>query len=70
MAGATFPAVYNAANEVAVDAFASGAIGFLDIVDTIERVVGEHSAPSSITLESVLEADAWARTAAMKFLSK
>jgi 1-deoxy-D-xylulose-5-phosphate reductoisomerase len=70
MAGATFPAVYNAANEVAVDAFASGAIGFLDIVDTIERVVGEHSAPPSITLESVLEADAWARTAAMKFLSK
>ena len=70
IAGKTFPAVYNAANEVAVDAFNSGAIGFLDIVDTIERVVGEHSAPNSIDLESVLAADAWARDASMKFLSK
>ena len=68
--GATFPAVYNAANEVAVDAFNAGAIGFLDIVDTIERVVGEHTAPSAIDLESVLAADAWARTEAKKFLSK
>ena len=68
--GSTFPAVYNAANEVAVDAFNSGAIGFLDIVDTVERVVGEHSAPSEIDLESVLGADAWARAEAKKFLSK
>ena len=70
IAGATFPAVYNAANEVAVEAFTAGTVGFLDIVDTIERVVGEHTAPASVTLESVLDADAWARTAAMKFLSK
>ena len=70
IAGVTFPAVYNAANEVAVEAFTAGTIGFLAIVDTIERVVGEHTAPASVTLESVLEADAWARTAAMKFLSK
>ncbi|MFM2411992.1 MAG: 1-deoxy-D-xylulose 5-phosphate reductoisomerase [Actinomycetota bacterium] len=69
-AGATFPAVYNAANEVAVDAFNAGTIAFLDIVDTIERVVGEHTAPSSLDLESVLAADAWARDAAMNFLSK
>ena len=68
--GSTFPAVYNAANEVAVDAFNSGTIGFLDIVDTVERVVGEHSAPSEIDLESVLGADAWARAEAKKFLSK
>jgi 1-deoxy-D-xylulose-5-phosphate reductoisomerase len=70
IAGVTFPAVYNAANEVAVEAFTAGTIGFLDIVDTIKRFVGEHTAPASVTLESVLEADAWARTAAMKFLSK
>jgi 1-deoxy-D-xylulose-5-phosphate reductoisomerase len=70
VAGKTFPAVYNAANEVAVDAFNSGAIGFLAIVDTIERVVGEHTAPDRIDLQSVLAADAWARESAMKFLSK
>lgn len=68
--GATFPAVYNAANEVAVDAFNSGEIGFLDIVDTIERVVGEHSAPHALELDAVLAADAWARTEAKKFVSK
>jgi 1-deoxy-D-xylulose-5-phosphate reductoisomerase len=70
VAGKTFPAVYNAANEVAVEAFNLGAIEFLDIVDTIERVVGEHFAPDTIDLESVLAADTWARAEAKKFLSK
>ena len=36
------PTVYNAANEVGVDAFHDGQIGFLDIVDTVARVVDEH----------------------------
>jgi 1-deoxy-D-xylulose-5-phosphate reductoisomerase len=44
VAGGTFPAVYNAANEVGVDAFHEGQIGFLDIVDTVARVVDEHAA--------------------------
>ena len=39
---ATYPAVYNAANEECVDAFLAGRIGFLDIVDTVERVVGRR----------------------------
>jgi 1-deoxy-D-xylulose-5-phosphate reductoisomerase len=64
-AGGTLPAVFNAANEVAVDAFHDGAIGFLDILDVIERVVDAHAPEAgSPTLESVLEADAWARDAA------
>lgn len=41
-AGGTAPAVYNAANEVLVDAFCAGRIGFCDIVDTIARVVDDH----------------------------
>lgn len=41
-AGGTAPAVYNAANEVLVDAFCAGRIGFLAIVDTISRIVDEH----------------------------
>ncbi|TDT32902.1 1-deoxy-D-xylulose-5-phosphate reductoisomerase [Naumannella halotolerans] len=44
-AGGTAPAVFNAANEVAVDAFCEGAIGFTDIVDTVERVVEDHLRP-------------------------
>ena len=39
---ATHPAVYNAANEECVEAFLTGRIGFLDIVTTVERVLGEH----------------------------
>nr|WP_281496827.1 1-deoxy-D-xylulose-5-phosphate reductoisomerase [Ornithinimicrobium sp. F0845] len=43
-AGGTHPAVYNAANEICVDAFHDGTIGFLDIVDTVARVVRAHEA--------------------------
>ncbi len=46
-AGATFPAVFNAANEQAVDAFHEGRLGFLDIVELIERVVDRHDRPQS-----------------------
>ena len=42
-AGGTFPAVYNAANEVCVDAFHDGTIRFTDIVDTVGRVVDAHA---------------------------
>ncbi|MCZ2402489.1 1-deoxy-D-xylulose-5-phosphate reductoisomerase [Paenarthrobacter sp. Z7-10] len=59
--GSTYPAVYNAANEEAVHAFHAGRIGFLDIVDTIEAVLGEHSAFSQLSIESVLDAEKWAR---------
>jgi 1-deoxy-D-xylulose-5-phosphate reductoisomerase len=64
-AGGTHPAVYNAANEVCVDAFHDGLIGFLDIVDTVAAVVEEHAttgAGDAGSVEGVLEADSWART--------
>ena len=63
-AGGTFPAVYNAANEQAVDAFHAGAIGFLDIVDTIAAVVDAHEAPDELTRDSLAETEAWARRTA------
>lgn len=59
--GSTYPAVYNAANEEAVEAFHRGKIFFTQIVDVIERVVDAHSAPEALTLESVLAAEKWAR---------
>lgn len=70
-AGGTHPAVYNAANEVCVDAFHDGAIGFLDIVDTVAAVVEAHettSAGDAGSVEGVLEADAWARARAAELL--
>lgn len=63
-AGGTYPAVFNAANEEAVEAFHEGAIGYLDIVDTIRRVVDRHETEGSLTRESLAEAERWARETA------
>ncbi len=65
--GGTAPAVYNAANEVCVEAFLHGEIRFTDIVPTVEHVLGLHDVPSTqeeLTVDDVLGADAWARDAA------
>ena len=63
-AGKTFPAVYNAANEQAVHAFHDGRLSFLGIVDTIQRVIDAHDAPDDLTLETLMEAETWARSTA------
>ncbi|MFD5225147.1 1-deoxy-D-xylulose-5-phosphate reductoisomerase [Microbacterium sp. NPDC058342] len=63
-AGSTFPAVYNAANEQAVNAFHDGRLSFLGIVETIQRVIDAHDAPEALTLEMLAEAEAWARAKA------
>ncbi|MGL4745430.1 MAG: 1-deoxy-D-xylulose-5-phosphate reductoisomerase [Dermatophilaceae bacterium] len=69
-AGGTFPAVYNAANEVCVDAFHDGAIRFPGIVDTVRRVVDLHDQGDvgTMTVDSVLAADRWARSQARAVL--
>jgi len=67
--GGTAPAVYNAANEVCVQAFMGGEIRFTDIVPTIERVLSAHDVPSEqtdLTVEDVLAADSWARERASR----
>ena len=63
--GGTAPAVYNAANEVCVEAFRSGRLRFVDIVPTVGAVLATHDVPSDrgLTVEDVLGADAWARAA-------
>jgi 1-deoxy-D-xylulose-5-phosphate reductoisomerase len=60
-AGLTYPAVYNAANEQAVEAFHAGRIGFNQIVEVIERVVEAHDADPILSLDAVLAAEIWAR---------
>ena len=64
--GGTAPAVYNAANEVAVDAFHEGRLRFPDIVATVAHVLDRHDVPSKehLTVDDVLSADAWARAEA------
>jgi 1-deoxy-D-xylulose-5-phosphate reductoisomerase len=61
--GGTAPAVYNAANEVCVEAFLRGRLRFAGIIDTVARVVSERdgSSRTEVTLDDVLAADGWAR---------
>ncbi len=66
--GGTAPAVYNAANEVCVDAFRRGLIPFTSIVPTIQGVLSRHDVPSEVTVEDVLAADDWARSRARQLI--
>jgi 1-deoxy-D-xylulose-5-phosphate reductoisomerase len=62
--GGTLPAVLNAANEIAVEAFVTGKINFPQITETVRRTMERHSVVCHPTLGQILEADAWARTEA------
>lgn len=66
-AGGGTPAILNAANEVAVEAFLQRRIGFLDIVETVERVLDALGTPAAATLEQVIALDEEARRAARTF---
>ena len=57
--GQTYPAVLSASDEVAVNAFLKGRIGFTDIHRVVESVVDAHTATSGESLEELLAADAW-----------
>jgi 1-deoxy-D-xylulose-5-phosphate reductoisomerase len=62
--GGTMPAVLNAANEVAVQAFLDRKIGFLGIAETIRRTMDAHKPVEVSTLEDALGTDVWARAKA------
>lgn len=64
--GGTFPAVLCAADEVAVDLFLRGEIGFMDIPRLIIWVLKEHRNVSSPSLDDILAADKWARQKALE----
>ncbi|MDI6770998.1 MAG: 1-deoxy-D-xylulose-5-phosphate reductoisomerase [bacterium] len=66
--GGTAPVVLNAANEVAVDRFLSGAICFTGIAATVAEVLARHEPRPAPTLGAVLEADAWARARASEMI--
>jgi 1-deoxy-D-xylulose-5-phosphate reductoisomerase len=72
-AGACFPAVFNAANEECVGAFLAGRTRFVDIVETVRRVVDEWSAhpeneSGTLDVDTVLSAETWARKRAHEVL--
>jgi 1-deoxy-D-xylulose-5-phosphate reductoisomerase len=59
--GGTLPAVLNAANEVAVEAFVNRKIAFPQITETVRRTMDAHEVVPHPTLEQILAADTWAR---------
>jgi 1-deoxy-D-xylulose-5-phosphate reductoisomerase len=68
--GGTMPAVLNAANEIAVQAFLDGEIRLPEIPRIIESVMDEHELQTVSSLEIVLETDRWARGRAIMKLEK
>ncbi|WP_445003537.1 1-deoxy-D-xylulose-5-phosphate reductoisomerase [Halomonas mongoliensis] len=69
-AGGTAPAVLNAANEVAVEAFLEGRLAFTGIAELVARVRDIEPIAPACDLETVLEADARARCAAREWLAR
>lgn len=69
-AGGISPAVFNAANEVAVSSFLDGRIPFGRISEVIESVLDEHTPAPAATLAAVREADRWARERALVYVRR
>ncbi|MBC8242938.1 MAG: 1-deoxy-D-xylulose-5-phosphate reductoisomerase [Verrucomicrobia bacterium] len=67
--GGTLPAVLNAANEIAVDAFCDRQTSFPGISDAVGQVLDRHEVIGQPSLEQILQADAWARDAARDVLA-
>ena len=67
--GGTLPAVLNAANEVAVEAFRSGKIPFPGIWKCVAAVMDSHLVQPSTSLDTVVTADRWAREAAATYIA-
>ena len=59
--GGTYPAVLAAADEVAVEQFLAGRIGFTDIASVLDGALAAHRPAADDSLDAVLEADQWAR---------
>jgi 1-deoxy-D-xylulose-5-phosphate reductoisomerase len=68
--GGTAPAVFNAANEVAVAAFLAGAVPFTGIADLIERALAAHEVGPADSLDTVIAADTQAREVAAAAVRK
>ena len=68
--GLTYPLVYNGANEAAVEAFCSGAIGFLDIERVVDYTLNQHTPKALDTLEEIVNEDRLARESAKKTIER
>ena len=71
IAGGTYPTVLSGADEVAVEAFSRGELRFPQIVEVVERVLERHQPASHpVNLDSIREADSWARAEALHVIQQ
>ena len=68
-AGGVAPAVLNAANEIAVEAFLAGKIAFLEISVIIQQVLDRHDPHLPVHLDDILHADRYARVEARRLIA-
>ncbi len=68
--GRTMPAVLNAANEVAVQAFLNGSISFTGIPKIIKKIMRKHQPKKVRKISDIMQADQWARAEARKLCGK
>jgi len=67
--GETLPAVLNAANEAAVNAFLNRRVSFTKIYEIISETMGRHKVVTNPTLSDIIEADQWARKIAVELIT-
>ncbi|MFH2064561.1 MAG: 1-deoxy-D-xylulose-5-phosphate reductoisomerase [Pseudomonadota bacterium] len=68
--GGTLPAVLNAANEIAVQAFLDSRLPFIRIPDVIRRTMDSHQIDKQPKLSDIKNADQWARLQAGEFINR
>jgi 1-deoxy-D-xylulose-5-phosphate reductoisomerase len=66
----TAPAVLNAANEIAVEAFLTGRISFLDIAEVLQKVLDRHTPQTLNHIDVALRADLWGREEARRVIGE
>lgn len=69
-AGGTMPAVLNAANEIAVEEFIKGRIGFVDMSHVVEETINAHVPTEPTSVRDVLDADRWGRIKAAEIAER
>ncbi len=67
-AGGTYPAIFNSADEIAVDAFLNKKIGFLDIIDVVKYTLDKHQNIEEPSLQDIIDANSWGMSAASQYI--
>jgi len=68
--GGTLPAVLNAANEIAVEAFCARKVSFPEITEVVAATMSSHTLTEHPSLAEILSADQWARQKAAELTAK